>query len=91
MSGSHPCIKVPRKNFAPMKLDYIHLVLLEHLDRLVRLLVPLFECYFHFVLSKPIDHLNELFQGSMAFFVKSAVSEEFIEAVLLPFCKHFFE
>ena len=74
-----------------MKLDNIHLVLLEHLDRLVRLLMPLLESYFHFVFSKPIDHLDKLFQGSMAFFVKSAVSEELIETVLLPFCKHFFE
>ena len=53
--------------------------------------MPLLESYFHFVFSKPIDHFDKLFQGSMAFFVKSAVSEELVETVLLPFCKLFFE
>ena len=52
--------------------------------------MPLLQCDLHLVLTQPLDDLDELLESAMALFIKSAVSEEFVETVLLPFCKHLF-
>ena len=78
LSSVHPSVKVFREDFVSVELDNCHLVLLEHLDGLECLLVPLLEGDLHLVLTQPLDDLDELLEGAMALLIKSAVSEEFI-------------
>jgi hypothetical protein len=58
-------------------------LLVNDLDRLKGLLMPLFDSDLHLVTTQALKHVNESLQGGVALLVEAAVGKELINGVLL--------
>lgn len=60
------------------------MLLVEALNRFESFLVPLLDRNLHLVVTQALQNVDESLQGRVTLLVKSAVSEELIQGVLLP-------
>jgi len=63
-------------------------LLLKHLNRLERLLMPLLNRDLHLVFAEAVKHVDELLESAVALLIEAAVRKELVHRVLLPLQDH---